>query len=48
MWLHDPHANVTAWHRNLRDTVTAAVLHDGVRRPAQFAAWPTDQGLIST
>lgn len=30
VWLHDPHANVTAWHRSLRDTITdeqrAAVL----------------------
>ncbi len=22
LWLNDPHANVTAWHENLRDTVT--------------------------
>jgi hypothetical protein len=23
LWLNDPHANVTAWHESLRDTVTA-------------------------
>jgi len=23
VWLHDPHTNVTVWHENLRDTVTA-------------------------
>jgi len=23
LWLNDPHANLTAWHENLRDTVTA-------------------------
>lgn len=22
LWLNDPHANLTAWHENLRDTVT--------------------------
>jgi hypothetical protein len=23
LWLNDPHTNLTAWHENLRDTVTA-------------------------
>jgi hypothetical protein len=23
LWLHDPHANVAAWHENLRDSITA-------------------------
>jgi hypothetical protein len=23
LWLNDPHANITAWHESLRDTVTA-------------------------
>jgi hypothetical protein len=22
LWLNDPHANITAWHERLRDTVT--------------------------
>jgi hypothetical protein len=22
IWLHDPHANVTAWHEEFRDTIT--------------------------
>lgn len=26
LWLNDPHANITAWHESLRDTVTAEQL----------------------
>jgi hypothetical protein len=78
VWLHDPHLNVSAWHQNLRDSVTAeqrsailrikdvwhrlpsypdqvggweihsAVLDDGVRTPAEFAAWLTEHGLIAS
>ena len=38
LWLHDPHENVTAWHRTLRESIT----HE--QRAAVFA----DRGLPQT
>jgi hypothetical protein len=78
LWLHDLHENVTRWHEELRERITAeqrsavlrikddwlrrrsypyqvggpdiyiAVLDDGVRTPAQFAAWLVQHGLPVT